>query len=612
MKAKRIVSAIMSAMMLATGFTISAGSVSAVNEQPIEIAAEEQQTESVVTNATESVQKNLLSVPNVTAAQDVKPFAVSNDNPSNNEAEAGTQSPTEPATQAPTQPTVKVPAVENFKYGRVTTNSIELKWSAVQNASGYEIYRMDSKTGGKYVKYTVINSGSTASFTDSKLTPARCYYYRIKAFVKANGRCYYSSEKTVKLGTCPKTLTGLRVKSQSTNAISISWNKVNGASGYVIYRMDYKTKGKYKAIATVGGKVSSINNIKLESGRPYYYRVRAYKEVHGTKFYGGYPTLKTATLPDSVTNLKVKSQSTNNIVIQWSKVPRATGYVIYRMDASTNGKYKKYAVVKSSSTSYNNKNLTAGRCYYYRVKAYRLVDGKYYYGGYPTLKTGTKTVAPSFTLSSANKKITASWSKVSGAEGYSFYLAESKGGHYYLQGHTTGTSYTSKALTKGKTYYVRVCAYNLVDNKKIYSGYQTKSIACADKRLVHGYDVGDTYIEISIDKQHMWYYKNGKCLVSTNVVTGMKNSHDTTKGLFHIWERKSPARLVGETWDTMVNYWLAVTYDGIGIHDSTWRTGGYGGNIYTYDGSHGCINTPYDQAKKIYDNCSVGTPVVIY
>ena len=110
----------------------------------------------------------------------------------------------------------------------------------------------------------------------------------------------------------------------------------------------------------------------------------------------------------------------------------------------------------------------------------------------------------------------------------------------------------------------------------------------------------------------MWYYKNGKCLVSTNVVTGMKNSHDTTKGLFHIWERKSPARLVGETWDTMVNYWLAVTYDGIGIHDSTWRTSGYGGNIYTYDGSHGCINTPYDQAKKIYDNCSVGTPVVIY
>ena len=72
MKAKRIISAIMSAMMLATGFTVSAGSVSAVNEQPIEIAAEEQQTESVVTNATESVQKNLLSVPNVTAAQDVK------------------------------------------------------------------------------------------------------------------------------------------------------------------------------------------------------------------------------------------------------------------------------------------------------------------------------------------------------------------------------------------------------------------------------------------------------------------------------------------------------------------------------------------------------------
>ena len=167
MKAKRIISAIMSAMMLATGFTISAGSVSAVDEQSIEVAATEQQTESAVTDVTEPTQKSVQAVPNVTADQDVKSPVVGTDNPSN-ATEVETQSPTEPATQAPTQPSVKVPAVENFKYGKVTTNSIELKWSAVQNVSGYEIYRMDNKTGGKYVKYAVIDNSSTTSFTDSK------------------------------------------------------------------------------------------------------------------------------------------------------------------------------------------------------------------------------------------------------------------------------------------------------------------------------------------------------------------------------------------------------------------------------------------------------------
>lgn len=531
--------------------------------------------------------------------------------------EISTEKPTDPSTEKPTEkPTqlsTEVLPVDSFTYSNVTTNSITLNWTKNENATGYVIYRMDNTTNSQYIKYAVIKNNNTTTYTNKSLTPARCYYYQIKSYLYKDGKYYYSTAKTVKPGTCPEGVQGLTVTNQTENKIGIKWNKVNGASGYVIYRMDYKTNGKYKAIATVNNTVTKISNVSLETGRPYYYRVRAYKDVYGKKFYGAYPTLKTATLPAAVTNLKVTSQSTSHISISWDRVPRATGYIIYRMDNTTNSKYKKYdTVIGNSITKYTDDKLTAGRCYYYRVRAYRIVDGKTYYGGYPTLKTGTKTVTPSFTLTTKNNKITANWSKVSGAEGYSFYLAESKNAHYYMQGSTTGTSYTSKTLTKGKTYYVRVCAYNLVDGKKIYSGYQTKSITCNNKNTVNGYDVGDTYIEININKQYMWYYKNGECIVSTPVVTGMKNSYDTTKGLFYVWEKKSPARLVGPTWDVQVNYWIAITTDGIGIHDSTWRSSGYGGNIYTYDGSHGCVNTPYDKVKKIYSNCSIGTPVVIY
>lgn len=580
----------MSMLILATGLSVSA---SATEAQTIEQPSAFVESTTAYTEVVEA-QASPTDEPTTEQATEIS-------------TEVSTVMPTERPTATPI---TTVDPVNSFSYSNVTTTSITLNWEENPKATGYVIYRMDNTTNSKYVKYAVIKGSNITSYTNSNLTPARCYYYQIKAYTQIGQHFYYSTAKTVKLGTCPNGVENLRLtEATKVNQISISWDKVNGASGYIVYRMDYTTNSKYKATSTIiGNKTTTFVDNNVESGRPYYYRVRAYKDVYGAKFYGAYPTLKTATLPETPQNLKVKSQSTNNINIIWDKVPRATGYIVYRMDSTTNSKYKRYATV--STNSFNDTGLIAGRCYYYRVMSYRYVDGKNYYGGYPTLKTGTKTVVPSFTLSSTDTTITATWNKVSGAEGYSFYLANSKDAHYYLQGSSTTNSYTCKGLVKGRTYYVRVCAYNLVDGKKIYSGYQTKSIAC--KSTVHGYDVGDTYIEISIDQQHMWYYKNGVCIVSTDVVTGMKNSHDTTKGLFYIWQRKSPARLVGATWDTYVNYWLAVTYDGIGIHDSTWRTGGYGGNIYTYDGSHGCINTPYDQVKKIYDNCTMNTPVVIY
>lgn len=127
-------------------------------------------------------------------------------------------------------------------------------------------------------------------------------------------------------------------------------------------------------------------------------------------------------------------------------------------------------------------------------------------------------------------------------------------------------------------------------------------------------DIGSTYIEISISKQHMWLYDKEKLVVETDVVTGNKDgSHDTPKGVWYVWSKQSPAVLVGDDYRTTVSYWMAIDNTGVGIHDSSWRfSSEYGGNTYTYNGSHGCINTPYDIVKKIYNNVDVGIPVVIY
>lgn len=125
----------------------------------------------------------------------------------------------------------------------------------------------------------------------------------------------------------------------------------------------------------------------------------------------------------------------------------------------------------------------------------------------------------------------------------------------------------------------------------------------------------DTYIEISVSAQHMWAYKNGKCIVSTSVVTGdVTKGRGTHKGAYYIIYKQSPAVLRGSnnSYASPVTFWMPFNGEqGEGIHDASWRSN-YGGSIYQGSGSHGCVNTPYSNAKKIYQNFEAGTPVFIY
>jgi len=125
-------------------------------------------------------------------------------------------------------------------------------------------------------------------------------------------------------------------------------------------------------------------------------------------------------------------------------------------------------------------------------------------------------------------------------------------------------------------------------------------------------DIGGTYIEISIKAQRMWCFKDGVRIVDTPIVSGNEErGHGTpTGGTWAIDGRKRDAILVGEDYEAPVDYWLPFNGD-IGIHDLESRTE-FGGDIYLTGGSHGCINTPYDEAKKIFENVEIGTPVIVY
>jgi hypothetical protein len=83
------------------------------------------------------------------------------------------------------------------------------------------------------------------------------------------------------------------------------------------------------------------------------------------------------------------------------------------------------------------------------------------------------------------------------------------------------------------------------------------------------------------------------------------------EGIFCLVGKEQNAVLKGEGYETPVSYWMPF-YGGVGIHDAdSWRTS-YGGTIYQYSGSHGCINTPTAQAAILFENIEIGTPIICY
>lgn len=123
-------------------------------------------------------------------------------------------------------------------------------------------------------------------------------------------------------------------------------------------------------------------------------------------------------------------------------------------------------------------------------------------------------------------------------------------------------------------------------------------------------NIGKKYVEISLSKQHMIVWDNGKKVVSTPVVTGNPNrGMATPPGIFTIKNKMRNVVLRGPGYASPVKYWIPFN-GSIGIHDSSWQSA-YGGKRYLYAGSHGCINTPLKDVSALYNNVKVGTPVIV-
>lgn len=124
-------------------------------------------------------------------------------------------------------------------------------------------------------------------------------------------------------------------------------------------------------------------------------------------------------------------------------------------------------------------------------------------------------------------------------------------------------------------------------------------------------EVENTYVEIDITNQHLWMYVDGNLIVETDIVSGTKDTdRDTPSGTYYLNYKEKNAVLRGAGYASPVSYWMPFN-GGIGLHDATWRYS-FGGNIYVYNGSHGCVNLPLSAAKIIYENIQPKMPIIIY
>ena len=170
---------------------------------------------------------------------------------------------------------------------------------------------------------------------------------------------------------------------------------------------------------------------------------------------------------------------------------------------------------------------------------------------------------------------------------------EVKGGHY---GWRINTASETKALLDN------IKQGEVLEKEPIY----TQKALFRDEN-----DIGNTYVEINITRQLVWFYKNGKLITQGSVVTGDPNKGNSTKvGTYMLNYKEKDSTLRGANYEAKVTYWMPFNGN-IGIHDASWRYS-FGGEIYKRNGTHGCVNSPLYLAKTIFENIEAGTPVVCY
>lgn len=380
-------------------------------------------------------------------------------------------------------------------------NSAKITWNAVANATGYVLERKTAATD--FAQVATLGAGATSYEDTTNLVTGETYYYRIVATAasKTNADQYVESEKNatgVAVKITPASPKLVSLESTSYNKLKLTWNTVNGATGYLVYQI--MADGSYKQVKTVAqpaaGTQVNVTMTKLQPGQKYCYTVKAYtlaadsvtKIVSGCDATGLSAKAKPAT--PAVTS--VKATDYNKITVKWKKVTKAYGYYVYRKVAGDeDAAWKRIKKVRyGSTTSYVDTKAETGVKYIYSVKAYTKVNGKNVFSDLNKTEKDAKVVRavpqqPTIKLTQWGRSIDVDINKVAGADGYIIYRKEGNGkykriGTIDAKKSADFTTYKDATVSYAKTYSYYVKAYKQTEESRVLSA-KSKALTLTTK-----------------------------------------------------------------------------------------------------------------------------------
>ena len=344
--------------------------------------------------------------------------------------------------------TPEVPAITVTVGNVAKTGKITLKWTAVDGAAKYEVYRSTTKTG----EYKKLFTTTGLTMTNTGVTAGYAYFYKVKV-LDTEGKEILTSDIVSRYADCaaPVVTAGNNAK---TGKITLKWKAVDGADKYTVYRGASKD-GEYTKLITTA-KTSLVNS-SAKANTKYYYKVvalsskteeanSAFSEVVARRCDCAAPVVTIG-----------NNAKTGKITLKWKAVDGAAKYEVYRATSKT-GKYTKLTTVKG--TSLTNSSAKAGFTYYYKVKALSAVSTEANSAFSSVKMRACDCAMVSFNDYDYNNNGNPvfKWKKITGAKSYKIYRSKSENGKYTLLGETTSTTFTDKTAKVLTVYYYKIIA----------------------------------------------------------------------------------------------------------------------------------------------------------
>lgn len=261
---------------------------------------------------------------------------------------------------------LKTPVITSIEQKSIS--SCEIRWNEVEHATAYKLYRSVRPDSG----FTLVKTVTGTVTMNYSLTADTAYYYKIKAVLQQDSRSYdsaYSQPEEVYITSMEKpkiqTLT-----QDGDSSVAVSWNAVNGAEGYEIWRSENESDD-YSKVAV--SEVTEYTDTNLNHDTDYHYMVRAYTRVddYDGLVYGMFGGDCAIQLLSAPVIQNVYQQATTYAAIQWSESDDAEGYELWR--SVNSGAYEKVKTVSGTSTT--NYSLAEGNIYSYRIRSYQTING---------------------------------------------------------------------------------------------------------------------------------------------------------------------------------------------------------------------------------------------